>query len=90
VICIVNINVDNVVRPVWPLCKGVAGLREEKGALFGGALKLLNSRKYPIVDRVLNVLLADEVFFRGLDGGMPQQKLYLLLHNRFGIIRDAA
>jgi hypothetical protein len=40
-------------------------------------LKFLHSRKDAIVDGVHNVLLASEVFFRGLDRGVTQQKLYL-------------
>jgi hypothetical protein len=33
-----------------------------KGSLIAVALELLHSRKYPIVHRVLNVLLTAEVF----------------------------
>ena len=51
--------------------------RHRKGALVAIALKSLHSRKDPIVHGVRYVLLASEVFFRGLDGRMPQQKLYL-------------
>jgi hypothetical protein len=40
-------------------------------------LEFLYSRKYPIVDRVHDVLLAPEILFRGLDRGVPQKKLYL-------------
>jgi hypothetical protein len=40
-------------------------------------LKFLDSRKDPIVHRVHNVLLTPEVFFRCLDRGVPQEKLYL-------------
>src|ERR1035437_2973918 len=49
----------------------------QKDALFAVALELFYSRKYSIVDRVRNVLLAAEVSFRGLDRGVPEQKLYL-------------
>jgi hypothetical protein len=49
-----------------------------KDALLAVALKFLDSGKDPIVHGVHNVLLTAEVFFRGLDGRMPQQKLYLL------------
>jgi hypothetical protein len=49
----------------------------KKDSLAAVALKFLDSRKDPIVHGVHNVLLATEVFFRGLDGRMPQQKLYL-------------
>jgi hypothetical protein len=50
---------------------------QKKDALLAVALKFLDSRKDPIVHGVRYVLLASEVFFRGLDGRMPQQKLYL-------------
>jgi len=49
----------------------------EKTLLLAVALKSLDSRKDPIVHGVRNVLLAPQVFFRRLDGRMPQQKLDL-------------
>jgi hypothetical protein len=45
--------------------------------LVAVALKSLDSCKDAIVHRVHDVLLAAEVFFRGLDGSVPQQKLDL-------------
>jgi hypothetical protein len=54
-----------------------AARRTEKGALVAVALEFLHSRKYAIVHRVHNVLLTAEISFRGLDRGVPQQKLYL-------------
>jgi hypothetical protein len=57
--------------------KNVSG-SERKNALLAIALKFLDPRKDAIVHRVHDVLLTAEVFFGGLDGGMPQQKLYLL------------
>jgi hypothetical protein len=50
---------------------------QNKDALLAVALKFLDSRKDPIVHGVHNVLLTAEVFFRRLDGRMPQQKLDL-------------
>jgi hypothetical protein len=50
----------------------------EKSALVAVALKSLDSCKDAIVHRVHDVLLATKVFFRGLDGSVAQQKLYLL------------
>ncbi len=54
-----------------------ASTKQRKNALVAVALKFLDSRKDPIVHCIHNVLLATEVFFRGLDRGVPQQKLYL-------------
>jgi hypothetical protein len=48
-----------------------------KDALVAVALKFLHSRKDPIVHGVRNILLASQVFFRGLNRGVPEQKLYL-------------
>ena len=50
----------------------------EKTALVAVALKFLHSRKDPIVHGIRNILLASQVFFRGLNRGVPEQKLYLL------------
>jgi hypothetical protein len=47
-------------------------------SLVAVALKSPDSRKDAIVHGVHDVLLATEVFFRGLDGSVPRQKLYLL------------
>jgi hypothetical protein len=52
--------------------------RHRKDALVAIALKSLHSRKDPIVHRVRNILLAAQVFFRRLNRGVPEQKLYLL------------
>jgi hypothetical protein len=41
-------------------------------------LKSLHPRKDAIVHGVRNILLASQVFFRGLNRGVPEQKLYLL------------
>jgi hypothetical protein len=54
-----------------------ASTGQRKDALIAIVLKFLDSRKDPIVHRIHNVLLATEVFFRGLDRRVPQQKLYL-------------
>ncbi len=51
---------------------------QNKDALLAGALNFLDSRKDAIVHGVRYVLLTAEIFFRGLDRGVPEQKLYLL------------
>jgi hypothetical protein len=50
---------------------------EKKDGLVTVALKFLDPRKDPIVHGVRNILLASRVFFRGLNRGVPEQKLYL-------------
>jgi hypothetical protein len=49
----------------------------KKDALVSVALKFLNSHKDPIVHGILNILLSSQVFFRGLNRGVPEQKFYL-------------
>ena len=53
----------------------------EKTALVAVALKFLHSRKDPIVHCVRNILLVSQVFFRGLNRGVPfdQTPLYAAL-----------
>jgi hypothetical protein len=65
----------------WRSCIGPESAKrtaQNEDALLAVALKFLDSRKDAIVHGVRNVLLTAEVFFRRLDGRMPQQKLYLL------------